>query len=650
MAAMRLVQAVRGARVVLFVALTLGSACDRRHDVRVVASAPAARDAPEASMGEARSAAEAWLADLDACRYGPLWAESASHLRERVDLPRFESTLEGARAPYRRERSRRPESGRSSLRGGDTPQGPFIELVFATTFESVAEATETLQLVRDADGLWRVAGYQIRSRCAATTARPSSLPPPPATLGLATFYAKYLDAGGIPVVASARVSDRALAGARQIVIQMLRKRPDARARIARARVRVAVMAPDEQTLDVPEHADLAGTPTDTPGVDWNERARGLGATLARPATSCGEENLLCLPCDRYAGENVLVHELGHTIAEIGLADDDAFQHDLRAAFAAANERGLWRGTYAARSVAEYWAEGVQDWFDANADGDVDHVDVHTRARLAAYDPALHALLARVFEDDDWRYSCPATASAFVADLVAGTAAPAKAPSMPAPAMCPRGMAGLPGGSYAGGGVTVRPFCMDVHEVTVAEYDACVRSRRCSPAWTTTMVTGLSSADLAKWSASCNGARRDRSDHPVNCVDWAQSDAYCRAQGKRLPTEDEWEWAATAGGDGRRYPWGSSAPDDQLCWSGRQQAARRDHTCAVGSFVGGDAPGGIHDLAGNVWEWTSSTRQGEHIHRGGGFNAVARSAVDAAAAVDAGGAASRASTLGFRCVE
>ena len=190
---------------------------------------------------------------------------------------------------------------------------------------------------------------------------------------------------------------------------MLSQRSDLRERLIAAGVRVAVMAPTEQTLDLPEQAELASTPTDTPGVDWNERARGLGGTLAIPVASCGVENLLCHPCDRYYGENVLMHEFGHTIEVIALAHDAPFQQALQAAYNTALAKGLWRGTYAATNPREYWAEGVQDWFDANLHDVGDHNEVHTRAQLAAYDGALHDLLGSVFVDDGWRYDCSSLA-------------------------------------------------------------------------------------------------------------------------------------------------------------------------------------------------------------------------------------------------
>jgi hypothetical protein len=574
------------------------------------------------------------------------------------------SILEEARRPLGAARGRTVDFGSLTTPHGATvdgsrgaPNGPpaeakaagaeTVELRFTTAFERSPDTYERVAVLRDTDGRWRVASYQVHARCEATAARPSALPPPPALLGLAPFYAKYLDADGIPVVASARTRDEAVAAARVIVLRMLRKRPDAREHLVRASVRVAVMAPDEQTLDVPEHADLRGVATDTHGVDWNERARGLGATLERPVTSCGEENLLGIICDRYAGENVLMHELGHTIAQIGLEADEAFQHDLDAAYRAAVGAGRWKGTYAGRDVDEYWAEGVQDWFDANLTGGAEHNDVHTRAQLATYDPDLRALLARVFDDDEWRYSPAAAAKASLAELVAQGVAPerrAETP-LPAPARCPTGMAALPGRDGPPG-VRVEPFCMDVHEVTAGEYAACARGGHCSRAWTTLAVSGVAEGKLAAFGAQCNGARADRRDHPMNCVDWDQAVAYCRAQGKRLPTEDEWEWAAHGEAENRAYPWGAAPPDAQLCWSGR---APLEHTCPVGSFAAGDAVHGVHDLAGNVWEWTSTALRGDHVQKGGAFNATAARFVGPTAR-DASAASTRAHTLGFRCVK
>ena len=206
---------------------------------------------------------------------------------------------------------------------------------------------------------------------------------------------------GIPVVASGRVRPEAVAEAVWLINRMLTKRPDVARAIARSPVRFVVMAHDEFTTDVPEHSDLR------PRERWDRRARGLGATLARPATSCGEENLLCFPGDPYATENILIHEFGHTIHEFGLAAaDPTFQGRLDAAFAAAREHGRWEGTYARSNAAEYWAEGVQSWFSCNRTNDREHGTINSPAAVREHDPPLAALLEEVFGPEPWCYVRP----------------------------------------------------------------------------------------------------------------------------------------------------------------------------------------------------------------------------------------------------
>jgi sulfatase modifying factor 1 len=199
------------------------------------------------------------------------------------------------------------------------------------------------------------------------------------------------------------------------------------------------------------------------------------------------------------------------------------------------------------------------------------------------------------------------------------------------------MAPLSGGVFTMGerhdSVTVQPLCMDTTEVTADAYAACVQAGRCSADHTRT-------AD-GRDDAVCNYGVSGRGNHPMNCVDWDESATYCRAQAKRLPTEEEWEWAARGQGRGSAYPWGNEEPGLQLCW-------KRQGTCAVGSFPAGDAPGGIHDLAGNVWEWTSTDFDAAaRVQRGGAWyhrdSAHVRSAFR-----DGSAPAARVTHLGFRC--
>ncbi|MDP3209351.1 MAG: SUMF1/EgtB/PvdO family nonheme iron enzyme, partial [Rhodoglobus sp.] len=163
--------------------------------------------------------------------------------------------------------------------------------------------------------------------------------------------------------------------------------------------------------------------------------------------------------------------------------------------------------------------------------------------------------------------------------------------------CPPGMAFIPAGTFTMGDsspdsngadpphvVTLSAFCMDVNEVTVAAYSAC-SAPGCSTPQTQT---------------ACNWGVAGRGNHPINCVDWNQSSAFCRWRGGSLPTEAQWEYAAR-GTDGRTYPWGESAPGSLVCWGG---TGSRATTCPVGSFPAGMSPFGIMDMGGSVYEWVA----------------------------------------------
>lgn len=220
----------------------------------------------------------------------------------------------------------------------------------------------------------------------------------------AGFYAQQVDAGGLPVLASARVDPVALQAAVQVVQGMLASRTDLLAVLRAVGVRVAVIARDELTTDLPEYADLQ------PREHWNARTRGVGATRQRPVCSAAEENLLGLPGDRYRGESILVHEFAHTVFDLAAAQlDTALAARLRTLYRQAMDAGMWQRTYAAANASEYWAEGVQSWFDANryqAAANGVHGPIATRAALQAHDPALADFIAGVFGNTRWRWDRP----------------------------------------------------------------------------------------------------------------------------------------------------------------------------------------------------------------------------------------------------
>jgi formylglycine-generating enzyme required for sulfatase activity len=267
-------------------------------------------------------------------------------------------------------------------------------------------------------------------------------------------------------------------------------------------------------------------------------------------------------------------------------------------------------------------------------------------------------------------------------LVACAVAPWRAE--PAPSHCPDRMVRVPAGTFRMGSpegagddderpvheVTLSTYCIDRTEVTVRAYAACVAARRCTP------------AELAV-SPFCNREDRpDRSDHPINCVDWTQAMAYCAWAGKRLPSEAEWEYAAR-GRDGRVYPWGNDLPSASRlnacgteCVALGKRALDREWramyggddgwetTSPVGSFPAGASPFGALDMAGNVWEWTADWR-GDYpavaatnprgpatgtarINRGGGWHG--HLVEDARTALRSADPPSRRSnSVGMRCV-
>lgn len=273
---------------------------------------------------------------------------------------------------------------------------------------------------------------------------------------------------------------------------------------------------------------------------------------------------------------------------------------------------------------------------------------------------------------------------------------------PPPPPCPEGMAYITGRNFFMGTdsdapvlalarpqhkVQIRPFCMDIYEVTVEEYEKCSNAGDCKRAYKDSYWP-QGSAKKSDWekaraahSPLCNAEKPDRAKHPINCVTWAQADEYCRVRGKRLPTETEFEFAAR-GSDGRIYPWGDEPPSPQhLNACGLECVAWRKEnglppvkpmyeaddgyvgTAPVGSFPGGKTQWGLYDLVGNVFEWTADRFErypaaeglappapppgNNRVIRGGAFNSYEPEHTDPALRFP-NDAEAHTHGIGFRC--
>ncbi|HEY3257165.1 MAG TPA: bifunctional serine/threonine-protein kinase/formylglycine-generating enzyme family protein [Polyangiaceae bacterium] len=249
--------------------------------------------------------------------------------------------------------------------------------------------------------------------------------------------------------------------------------------------------------------------------------------------------------------------------------------------------------------------------------------------LAAAAAVLIARRAGSAHDAGQRSPAPLAAAARLAPSALASAPP------PAPE-CPDDSVKIPAGQFFMGSeqkdaeenekpshhVTLDAFCMDLHEVTAAKYKACSDVGQCKRAPKEVDWPKISDAERKLYSPLCTFDVPEKQNHPINCVTWEMADNFCTVNGKRLPTEAEWEFA-TRGPDGRVYPWGDEAPSAQhlnacgtecSAW-GKQHAteltALYDEddgyvaTAPVGSFPKGRSRFGPYDVVGNVWEWTSS---------------------------------------------
>jgi len=225
----------------------------------------------------------------------------------------------------------------------------------------------------------------------------------PRNLPNAHFYTRLCTTNnGLKIVASSRPSSAALERTAYLIGNVMANVDPRVAQSMNARgFRHAVMAayPAEVTTHIPEHAWL--------GAYWNERARGLGATVQVPVGSSAEENALCHSNDRYRVEDITIHEFAHSMHLLGFAlVFPNFNNELTALYNAARSRNLWgtgaTGSYAMTDFKEYFAEGVQSYYDTNAP---DNWAPTTRDQLWRKDPNLYHFLNRYLGSNPWKRTC-----------------------------------------------------------------------------------------------------------------------------------------------------------------------------------------------------------------------------------------------------
>ena len=198
--------------------------------------------------------------------------------------------------------------------------------------------------------------------------------------------------------------------------------------------------------------------------------------------------------------------------------------------------------------------------------------------------------------------------------------------------------------------TIKPFWMDATEVTVGQFKKFVAAaKRLSPGVT---PRGNLWWKINKYSPTDN--------HPMIYVSWSDATAYAAWAGKRLPTESEWEFAARGGLEDKRYPWGNdeSLAGDYANYGGNGGRDKWKYTAPVGSFKSNGY--GLHDMAGNVWEWCDDwydsdqggrIRQIHKVLRGGSWLSKTLLYADSlrVASRKEDNSFNRYDNLGFRCV-
>ncbi len=206
----------------------------------------------------------------------------------------------------------------------------------------------------------------------------------------AGFYGRVLDLEGIPIKAHTDVSGAAMLEAYRRLSRLLERLPQARSNLASAGAEFHIIGKNQMMVDLPECQFWKGKKYDG-NLTLDERDRGWGGLMS----SCGEENLLALPSDRYRDHrDICSHEFAHTLMAFGLSDDVVRQ--IRDQYRASLNKGLW-SAYAGTNPDEFFAELTMWYFGSRGDyGTIEPRPQPGKTWLAAHDPEAFALLDDIY--------------------------------------------------------------------------------------------------------------------------------------------------------------------------------------------------------------------------------------------------------------
>ncbi len=213
----------------------------------------------------------------------------------------------------------------------------------------------------------------------------------------APLLAKVLATGAVYVTGDQAVPEAALTAANTYLEDMLQHRPDIIVTLRQNGTFTVVASRTQHICDLSYFKNLSSSDCAAYGEG------GAGGTASSPITACDEQNLLAESSDPYQrggyySQNICVHELAHTIMDVGLPQADIGR--IVARFQAAKQQGLWTGDYAMTNEFEFWAVMSQFYFCAGPNHTYSTAFNHVANcpnTLKQYDPATFALLDSIYK-------------------------------------------------------------------------------------------------------------------------------------------------------------------------------------------------------------------------------------------------------------